>query len=135
MKAFIVICAISIGALGINGCAAHQPVVAAVIPNQTSALDGDVYRGLRDVEAALDTYKTEVANGSFVPTAAMTTAMANVTTLYNDTYALWVAYHAATAATQTTTGPALQAKYQSLQTSYQTAITSGAPLPATSGAK
>jgi hypothetical protein len=122
--------------VGMTGCATKQPVVAA-IPGETNALDGQVYRGLRDVQAVIDTYKAKVADGSFHPSAAMTTGMADLTQAYNTTHSLWTIYHASASTAQSSTGQALQTNYDSVQAKYATALSTGAPIPplATIGAK
>jgi hypothetical protein len=126
----LVMMLISSSAVGVIGCAAKQPIAIAV-PGQTSTLDGEVYRGLCDVQAVIDTYKTAVANGSFVATPAMATQMTTLIALYNDTHTAWLVYHSATASVQASTAAALQTQYSNLQTQYQAALTNGAPVPAT----
>jgi hypothetical protein len=123
------------GSFSVEGCAAHQPVAAA-IPGQTSTLDGQTYRALLDIQAVIDTYKGRVAAGTFTATAVIAQSMTDLETAYNVTHNLWLSYHEATAATQQTTAAALQSAYDNMQTKYSAALSSGAPIVApTTGAK
>jgi len=133
MKRIILALALVLGSMGLvtgctTGCAARQTVTAPV-PGQTSALDAQVYRGLRDIQAVLVTYKGKVADGSFHPTPAMVSGMADLAQAYNLTHHLWESYHAATAAAQADTGVALKSSYDTMQTKYTTALSDGAPIP------
>jgi len=132
MKRIILAIALVVGSMGLltgctTGCATHQTVTAPV-PGQTSALDAQVYRGLRDIQAVLETYKGKVADGSFHPTPAMVTGMDSLAQAYNTTHRLWDAYHKATAATQAD-ADALKGSYDTMQSKYTTALSDGAPIP------
>lgn len=131
MKRIILALSLVIGSMGLagsSGCTAHQTVTAPV-PGQTSQLDAQVYRGLRDIQAVLETYKKKVADGSFHPTPAMVTGMDGLTQAYNNTHHLWESYHTASAAAQADTGSALKSSYDTMQSNYTTALSDGAPIP------
>jgi hypothetical protein len=113
--------------VGVTGCAAHQPVVAP-IPGQVDTLDGQVYRSLRDIQAAIDTYKAKVKDGSFHPTTTTEAAMAKLSQAYNATKASWEVYHASDAPARASAGPELRASYNGMQAKYKAALAVGAPL-------
>jgi hypothetical protein len=115
--------------VGVTGCAAHQSVVAP-IPGQVDTLDGQVYRGLRDIQAAIDTYKAKVKDGSFHPTAGMETTMQSLSQAYNTTKAAWEIYHASDAPARASSATELRADYNGMRTKYKAALDVGAPLPA-----
>jgi len=133
MKRIILAIALVVGSMGLltgctTGCATHQTVTAPV-PGQTSQLDAQVYRGLRDIQAVLETYKGKVADGSFHPTPPMASAMDNLAKAYNDTHHLWETYHAATATEQAGIETTLKSSYGSMQAKYTAALSDGAPIP------
>ncbi len=136
MRGIILFVVLELGMANVTGCAGHQPVTAP-IPGQTDTLDGQVYRGLRDIQAAIDTYKAKVADGSFHPSAGMAASMDNLAQAYNTTHRAWETYHASSAATQASTGKELRASYDGVQTKYAIALSAGAPIPplTTLGAK
>jgi len=133
MKRIILALALAVGMTGLvtgctTGCATHQTVTAPV-PGQTSTLDAQVYRGLRDIQAVLETYKGKVADGSFHPTPAMVTGMDSLTLAYNTTHHLWESYHTASAAAQADAATQLKSNYDTMQTKYTAALSAGAPIP------
>jgi hypothetical protein len=131
MRGIILLVILELGmagaSVGVTGCAAHQPVVAP-IPGQVDTLDGQVYRGLRDIQAAIDTYKAKIKDGSFHPTAGMETAMQSLSQTYNTTKAAWEIYHASDAPARASTATGLRSSYNDMQTKYKAALRVGAPL-------
>jgi uncharacterized phage infection (PIP) family protein YhgE len=139
MRGIILVIVLELGlagaSVGVTGCAAHQTVVAP-IPGQVDTLDGQVYRGLRDIQAAIDTYKAKVKDGSFHPTAGMEAGMDQLNQAYNTTKAAWEIYHASDAPARVSSAPALRASYDGMQAKYKAALKVGAPIPPlTQGAK
>jgi len=133
MKRIILALSLVVGSMGLltgctTGCATHQTVTAPV-PGQTSDLDAQVYRGLRDIQAVLETYNGKVADGTFHPTPTMSDGMDQLKAAYNTTHRLWDTYHKASAAEQAATADALQSSSDTMHAKYTTALSDGAPIP------
>jgi hypothetical protein len=136
MKAFLL--GVSLGLAVITapptGCSLQKPVTAP-IPNQTSTLDGQVFRVLMDVQAVIDTYKARVANGTLHPVPTLIPKMSALIQGYDDARSTWMIYHEATVSGTNPPTAEMQAKFDQLNQEYAAALSSGAPLPPSGGQK
>lgn len=107
----------------VAGCAATKPVQAP-IPGQVNAFDASTYRGLRDMQAAIDATNTDTKNGTVVFTAQETQIFMAFKGAYNAAEAAWQVYHAAAT---TANANALTAAYNSANTAYGQFVTARTP--------
>jgi len=93
--------------------ACHKAVTAAPVPGAVNTFDSTIYRALMDAQAAINSFKSDVAAGNVTETPALKTALNQAITDYNAANMLWQAYH--TAAGTTSSAP-VQAAVTQLQT-------------------
>lgn len=110
------------------GCAATKPVQAP-IPGQVNAFDASMYRGLRDMQGAIDATKTDLAAGKVTFTAQETQIFDDFKSTYNVAEAAWQVYHGAATTANANT---LTAAYNAANTKYGAFVTARTPPAATS---
>ena len=75
------------------GCAKHA--VQAPIPNQINTFDGWAYRTLYDAQAAINSFKADVASGKVAETPTIKAIVNQMITDYNAANMAYQAWHAA----------------------------------------
>jgi hypothetical protein len=93
------------------GCA--KTPATAPIPGQINAFDATTFRALMDAQAAINSFKADLASGKLTETPGIKTALNQVITDYDTANVLYQAYHAAAG---TTPQPPVQAAVTQLQT-------------------
>ena len=79
--------------LTLAGAACHKTATAPV-PGQLNTFDAVTYRALSDAQAAINSFKADIASGKLTETPAIKTALNQLITDYNAANTLYQAYHA-----------------------------------------
>jgi hypothetical protein len=96
--------------------ACHKSATVAPVPGAVNTFDSTMYRALMDAQAAITSFKADVASGKLTLSATGKATLNQVITDYDAANALWQTYHASNG----TTAPApVQAAITTLQTDVQ----------------
>ena len=86
---------VSIALLAVLGSAAcHKAVATAPVPGAVNSFDSTMYRALMDAQAAINSFKTDVAGGKLTLSVTGKAVLNQVITDYDAANALWQSYHA-----------------------------------------
>lgn len=81
--------------------ACHKKTATAPVPGAINTFDSTTYRALSDAQAAINSFKADLAAGKLTETPAIKTALNQVIADYNSANALYQAYHASGGGTAT----------------------------------
>jgi hypothetical protein len=107
MKQVLLICILLISV----GCAKETPTPP--VPGAINTFDSTSYRALMDAQAAINSFKADIASGKLTETPTIKTVLNQVIQDYDAADALWQQYHASAG---TAAQPPVQAAITKLQT-------------------
>jgi hypothetical protein len=86
MKKIVLLCIL----LVCTGCAKKT---TAPVPGAINSFDSTTYRALMDAQAAINSFKADIASGKLTETPAIKTALNQAIQDYDAADALWQTYH------------------------------------------